>query len=116
MQGTMLWFNEAEDFGFILTDEGERLSVLGEGFAGGARTSPSFLRSPRGAPAFAAGAAGSRVDRREGPMSSSSKKQTTMAKRAREQAVKERRERKLAKKREAAAARKAQAEPDGTVL
>jgi cold shock CspA family protein len=37
MQGTMLWFNEAEDFGFILTEEGERLSVLGEGFAGGAR-------------------------------------------------------------------------------
>lgn len=37
MQGTMLWFNEAEDFGFIMTEEGERLSVLGPGFAGGAR-------------------------------------------------------------------------------
>jgi hypothetical protein len=49
-------------------------------------------------------------------MGSSSKRQTTMAKRAREQAVKERRDRKLAKKREAAAARKAQAEqePDST--
>jgi cold shock CspA family protein len=37
MQGTMLWFNEAEDYGFILTEEGERLSVLGTAFANGAR-------------------------------------------------------------------------------
>lgn len=37
MRGTMLWFNEAKDFGFILTEEGERLSVLGPGFAGGTR-------------------------------------------------------------------------------
>ncbi len=37
MQGKMLWFNEVKDLGFILTDEGERLSVLGEGFAGGTR-------------------------------------------------------------------------------
>jgi hypothetical protein len=33
----MLWFNEAKDLGFILTDEGERLSVLGDGFADGKR-------------------------------------------------------------------------------
>jgi cold shock CspA family protein len=37
MRGKMLWFNEVKDLGFILTDEGERLSVLGPGFAGGAR-------------------------------------------------------------------------------
>src|SRR5205809_8149234 len=33
----MLWFNEVKDLGFILTDEGERLSVLGDGFAEGKR-------------------------------------------------------------------------------
>jgi len=33
----MLWFNEAEDRGFIRTEEGERLSVLGSGFANGTR-------------------------------------------------------------------------------
>jgi hypothetical protein len=37
MQGTMLWFNEVKDLGFIRTEEGERLSVLGSGFAGGTR-------------------------------------------------------------------------------
>lgn len=37
MRGTMLWFNEAKDTGFILTEEGERLSVSGDGFAGGKR-------------------------------------------------------------------------------
>lgn len=37
MRGAMLWFNEAKDTGFICTDEGERLPVLGEGFAGGER-------------------------------------------------------------------------------
>jgi hypothetical protein len=37
MRGKMLWFNEKKDLGFILTDEGERLSVLGPGFAGGKR-------------------------------------------------------------------------------
>jgi hypothetical protein len=30
----MLWFNEAKDHGFIMTDEGERLAVAGTGFAG----------------------------------------------------------------------------------
>jgi hypothetical protein len=37
MRGTMLWFNEVKDFGFIQTDEGERISVPGDGFAGGVR-------------------------------------------------------------------------------
>ncbi len=37
MRGTMLWFNEVKDLGFIQTEEGERLSVLGTGFAGGKR-------------------------------------------------------------------------------
>jgi hypothetical protein len=37
MRGTMLWFNEMKDFGFIQTEEGERLSVLGTGFAEGKR-------------------------------------------------------------------------------
>ncbi|MGB2876095.1 MAG: hypothetical protein WBB76_11565 [Gaiellaceae bacterium] len=37
MRGKMLWFNEVKDHGFIMTDEGERLSVLGGGFAGGVR-------------------------------------------------------------------------------
>jgi cold shock CspA family protein len=37
MRGQMLWFNEAKDLGFIMTDEGERLSVLGTGFANGKR-------------------------------------------------------------------------------
>lgn len=37
MRGTMLWFNEVEDFGMILTEEGERLSVDGSAFAGGKR-------------------------------------------------------------------------------
>jgi hypothetical protein len=37
MRGKMLWFNEVKDHGFIMTDEGERLSVLGPGFAGGVR-------------------------------------------------------------------------------
>lgn len=35
MRGQMLWFNEAKDHGFIMTDEGERLAVAGEGFAEG---------------------------------------------------------------------------------
>jgi cold shock CspA family protein len=37
MRGEMLWFNEVKDLGFIRTDEGERLSVLGPAFAGGER-------------------------------------------------------------------------------
>jgi cold shock CspA family protein len=37
MRGTMIWFNEVKDLGFIQTEEGERLSVLGTGFAEGKR-------------------------------------------------------------------------------
>ena len=37
MRGKMLWFNEKKDLGFIQTDEGERLSVLGGAFAAGNR-------------------------------------------------------------------------------
>jgi hypothetical protein len=37
MRGKMLWFNQKKDLGLILTEEGERLSVLGPGFAGGER-------------------------------------------------------------------------------
>jgi cold shock CspA family protein len=37
MRGTMLWFNEVKDHGFISTEEGERLYVHGTGFAGGNR-------------------------------------------------------------------------------
>jgi hypothetical protein len=37
MRGEMLWFNEVKDLGFILTEEGERLSVLGPAFAAGKR-------------------------------------------------------------------------------
>ena len=37
MRGQMLWFNETKDLGFIMTDEGERLAVAGEGFAPGER-------------------------------------------------------------------------------
>jgi hypothetical protein len=33
----MLWFNEVTDHGFVMTDGGERLRVLGSGFAGGTR-------------------------------------------------------------------------------
>jgi hypothetical protein len=37
MQGHMLWFNARKDRGFIMTDEGERLAVAGDGFARGQR-------------------------------------------------------------------------------
>jgi hypothetical protein len=37
MRGKMLWFNEKKDLGFIRTDEGERLSVLGPAFNEGKR-------------------------------------------------------------------------------
>ena len=31
----MLWFNEVKDYGFIMTEDGERLAVAGNGFAKG---------------------------------------------------------------------------------
>jgi cold shock CspA family protein len=34
MRGTMLWFNEARQWGVITTEAGERLPVRGEDFAG----------------------------------------------------------------------------------
>jgi cold shock CspA family protein len=37
MRGTMLWFNEEKDHGYISTDEGERLYVAGDGFQDGRR-------------------------------------------------------------------------------
>jgi cold shock CspA family protein len=37
MQGTMIWFNEDKDHGYISTDDGERLYVHGTGFANGIR-------------------------------------------------------------------------------
>jgi hypothetical protein len=37
MRGKMLWFNEVKDRGSIVTDEGDRLRVLGSGFAPGER-------------------------------------------------------------------------------
>jgi hypothetical protein len=35
VRGSMLWFDEAKDYGFILTDEGERLYVARDGFVNG---------------------------------------------------------------------------------
>jgi cold shock CspA family protein len=37
MRGTMKWFNEEKDHGYIETEEGERLYIPGTGFAGGRR-------------------------------------------------------------------------------
>ena len=37
MQGTMLWFNEVEDFGFISSDDEARVLVRGSAFVGGSR-------------------------------------------------------------------------------
>jgi cold shock CspA family protein len=37
MRGKMLWFNDRKDLGFIRTDEGERLAVVGAGFVRGHR-------------------------------------------------------------------------------
>jgi cold shock CspA family protein len=35
MRGQMLWFNATKKTGFIMTDEGERLAVAGDGFVAG---------------------------------------------------------------------------------
>ena len=36
MKGVMLWFDEAKDYGFILTEDEERLYVHRDGFVDGA--------------------------------------------------------------------------------
>jgi cold shock CspA family protein len=46
MRGEMLWFNETKDLGFIRTEEGERLSVLGPAFAGGERPKGRCASAP----------------------------------------------------------------------
>ena len=46
MNGTMLWFNEVKDYGFILTDEGERLYVDRDGFVGRAAPVGRCARLP----------------------------------------------------------------------
>ena len=37
MQGTMLWFNETDDFGFISSEDGTRVLVRGGSFVDGGR-------------------------------------------------------------------------------
>lgn len=37
MHGKMMWFNAARDDGMIVLDDGSRVSVRGESFAGGER-------------------------------------------------------------------------------
>ena len=37
MRGTMLWFNEVKDIGFLTTEDGERVAVDGQEFVGGVR-------------------------------------------------------------------------------
>jgi hypothetical protein len=42
----MLWFDEAKDFGFVLTDDGERLRVDRDGFVDGAAPVGRCARRP----------------------------------------------------------------------
>ena len=35
MHGSMIWFNEAENYGYIATEDGERLYAHGSAFPGG---------------------------------------------------------------------------------
>ncbi len=46
MRGTMLWFNEEKDHGYISTETGERLYVAGAGFADGHRPRGRCAGSP----------------------------------------------------------------------
>lgn len=45
-KGAMLWFDEAKNYGFILTDDGERLYVDREGFVDGAAPVGRCARLP----------------------------------------------------------------------
>jgi hypothetical protein len=46
VRGTMLWFNEAKNYGYVLTDEGERLYVDRDGFVDGAAPVGRCARLP----------------------------------------------------------------------
>jgi hypothetical protein len=46
VNGTMLWFDEAKDYGYILTDEDERLYVDRDGFVDGAAPIGRCARRP----------------------------------------------------------------------
>jgi len=46
MRGAMLWFDEAKDYGFILTDDGERLYVDRAAFVDGAAPVGRCARRP----------------------------------------------------------------------
>jgi hypothetical protein len=46
VNGTMLWFNEVKDHGFILTEDGERLYVDRDGFVGRAAPVGRCARLP----------------------------------------------------------------------
>jgi hypothetical protein len=46
MKGTMLWFDEVKDYGFVLTDKGERLRVDRDGFVDGAAPVGRCARRP----------------------------------------------------------------------
>ncbi len=37
MNGTILWFNQVKDLGVVTAEDGERLAILGTGFASGER-------------------------------------------------------------------------------
>jgi hypothetical protein len=46
VKGTMLWFDEAKDYGFLLTDDGERLRVDRDCFVGGGAPVGRCARRP----------------------------------------------------------------------
>jgi hypothetical protein len=46
MNGTILWFNDVKDLGVITAEDGERLSMLGTGFAAGERPQGRCAGSP----------------------------------------------------------------------
>jgi hypothetical protein len=46
VKGAMLWFDEAKDYGFVLTDDAERLRVERDGFVDGAAPVGRCARRP----------------------------------------------------------------------